>query len=81
MRLVRLAALVSVALVLPILGCGRKAHSKAEQAARDSALASPTPDFTPIAALRTPAGWLLLKTEQPAATPTPTPPPASSPKS
>ncbi len=81
MRLVRLAALVSIVLVLASLGCGKQAHSKADRGARDTALASPTPDFTPIAALRTPAGWLLLKTERPAATPTPAPPPASSPKS
>lgn len=76
----RLTALVSIVLALGSLGCGKKAHSRAERGAGDSALASPTPDFTPIAALRTPAGWLLLKTEQPAATPTPAPPPASSPK-
>lgn len=81
MRLVRLTALVSIVLVPACLGCAKKAHSRAERAAGDSALASPTPDFTPIAALRTPAGWLLLKTEQPAATPTPAPPPASNPKS
>jgi hypothetical protein len=81
MRLVRLAALVSIALALASLGCGKKAHSKAERKAQDSALSSPTPDFTPIAALRTPAGWLLLKTEPPAVTPTPAPSAASSPKS
>ena len=81
MRLARIAAVVSLALALAGLGCGKKARSKADHGAQDAALSSPTPDFTPIAALRTPAGWLLVKTEPPAVTPTPAAPLASNPKS
>jgi hypothetical protein len=74
MRAVRVVGLVLAVLAVASLGCGKKAHGshKAEAAA---VAANPTPDTTPIAALRTPAGWLLVKAEPtaPPATPTPKP--------
>jgi hypothetical protein len=59
--------------------CGRKSHATGHAAERSTpAPAPPTPDTTPIEALRTPAG-LALKigepTPQTPATPTPTPAP------
>jgi hypothetical protein len=81
MGLARVAALLAGVLAAASLGCGKTGHSRAGHgAAATTALAPPTPDNTPIAALRTPAGWLLLKTERPAATPTPSASPASNPK-
>jgi hypothetical protein len=74
MELSRWVGLAVAVAVLAAAGCGRKPH-----AARHDALAAtpepapPTPDTTPIAALRTPAG-LALAIEGP-----PTPAPASAP--
>jgi hypothetical protein len=81
MRLIRFAALLAGVLAATALGCGKKGHSKAgHDAEARTVRGEPTPDFTPIAVLRTPAGWLLLKTEHPAATPTPAASAASNPK-
>jgi len=72
---VALLAIVAV----PSAGCGRKGKAARHTAEETSPAAAPTPDNTPIPALRTPAG-LVLKLEEPgAATPTPpatTPTPA-----
>ena len=58
-------------------GAGRAGHKQAEQAAEPAA---PTPDTTPIEALRTPAGLVLKLSEAPAAvTPAPSPSPAKEP--
>ncbi|HWZ85542.1 MAG TPA: hypothetical protein VN032_05025 [Thermoanaerobaculia bacterium] len=67
------AALVFAAasVLLVEAGCGSKApegHHAAEKAA--PAPASPTPDTTPIEALRTPAG-MVLKLDAPTPTPAP----------
>jgi len=56
-------------------GCGgkkqaREGHGQAEPAA---AAAAPTPDTTPIEALRTPAGLVLKTTGQTPVAPTPSP--------
>ncbi len=76
MRSVRLTALSLAVLALGGgLACGKNGHSGKGHAPAAQAPAPPTPDNTPIAALRTPAGWLLAKTEPPPATPTPTPKP------
>ena len=81
MRSVRLAAAILVAvLALSGVGCGKKKSHAAHGTAATPAPAPPTPDTTPIAALRTPAGRLLLKAEHPAATPTPAPAPAGNSK-
>jgi len=72
----RTVALVAVTLCLLAAGCGRK-HGAAGHASESAAAAPapPTPDTTPVAVLRTPAG-LVLKTEQPPpATPSPVPSP------
>jgi hypothetical protein len=83
MRSVRVAILLLAALAVGVPACGRKGRaSNGHAAAAVATPAPPTPDNTPIAALRTPAGWLLIRTEPPPATPTPTPAgsPAASPK-
>jgi hypothetical protein len=64
-----------------VAGCGAKAggdrHAPTAQAAGP---APPTPDTTPIEALRTPAGLVLKLSEAPAAiTPAPSPSPAKEP--
>lgn len=59
-----------VLLAVPLSGCGRKAKAVKHHADDGSAISSPTPDNTPVPALRTPAG-LVLKLEEP------TPPPAA----
>ncbi|MGH9366959.1 MAG: hypothetical protein ACRD3M_04715 [Thermoanaerobaculia bacterium] len=80
MRSVRVAALFAGLCVVASLGCGKKGHSGAGHAAAVTpAPPPPTPDNTPVASLRTPAGWLLLKTEPPAPTPAPAASPASNP--
>ena len=72
--MIRPALVVAAATALAVgAGCGktpRGAHAETEPA---SAAAAPTPDTTPNAALRTPAGWLLVKGERTPATPTPAP--------
>ena len=84
LRLRQTAALVLVATGLSAAGCGSKAAGKERhaQAAAAPEAARPTPDNTPIEALRTPAGLILKPGEAPSAgtpaAPTPTPaPPAS----
>jgi hypothetical protein len=72
--------LIAVGVAFP--GCGGKAsgggkHGAAEQPAGPAA---PTPDTTPIDALRTPAGLVLKPGETPAPAPV-TPSPATSPAS
>ncbi len=80
MSLVRLIAiLVGVALLAE--GCGRKGrarrHADRERSPAVAALA-PTPDTTPVEALRTPAGLFLKAGIGPTITPAPeTPSPAS----
>jgi hypothetical protein len=85
MRSVRvriIAVLASVlALMLAGVACGKKGRAPRHASAATPAPAAPTPDTTPIAALRTPAGWLLLKPDHPAATPTPSAAPAGNAKS
>lgn len=63
--------LAAVAGILVAAGCGSKEHEghhATEKAA--PAVASPTPDTTPIEALRTPAG-MVLKLDAPTPTPAP----------
>lgn len=62
-----------------VSGCSRKAKAAKHGAEGAPVMAAPTPDNTPVPALRTPAG-LVLKLEEPG-TPTPTPPttPAATP--
>ena len=81
MRLVRVAGFLLCALAAAGLGCGKKGHSSHREGTA-AVPAPPTPDNTPIAALRTPAGWLLVKGEPtaPPATPTPAAAAASNPK-
>src|SRR5262249_1745125 len=85
MRSVRLATILAAVLALflslSVVACGKKkAHAAAHGEARASAPAPPTPDTTPIAKLRTPAG-LLLKPERSTAMPTPSAAPAGNAKS
>jgi hypothetical protein len=78
MRLCGVVLLIGVACFTA--GCGSKAkgrqgHGETSQPARP---APPTPDTTPIEALRTPAGLALKLNETPAAvTPPPSPSPAA----
>ena len=74
------AALLLAAAGLAAAGCGSKAAGKERHAQAAPALeaARPTPDTTPIEALRTPAGLILKPGEAPSAvTPASTPTPAS----
>ena len=81
MRLVRVCGLLLCAFTAAgLLGCGKKGHASAHGAGAAAIPAPPTPDNTPIAALRTPAGWLLVKAEPTAPPATATPAPASNPK-
>ena len=81
-RFRRTAALVLAAAELAAAGCGSKATGKERhaQAAPAPEAARPTPDTTPIEALRTPAGLILKPGDAAAAvtaaplTPTPAPP-------
>ena len=63
MRLVRVAGFVVSFVAAAGLACGKKGHASAHRDGAAAAPAPPTPDTTPIAALRTPAGWLLVKAE------------------
>jgi hypothetical protein len=71
---------VGLVLVIPALaatGCGGKSHGSGhDEPAAAPTVPPPTPDTTPIEALRTPAG-LVLKIENPT-TPTPSPAPTPS---
>jgi len=77
--------LVLAAAGLAAAGCGSKASGKERhaQVAEAPEAARPTPDTTPVEALRTPAGLVLKPGEAPsavtAAPPTPTPPPQAKP--
>ena len=76
MNRIRAAGLVLL-LAAATSGCGEKANRSAHGGAPTTPEpAAPTPDTTPIEALRTPAG-LVLKIDQPtpvpSVTPTPTP--------
>ena len=62
---------------LPSAGCRGKPHGDDHHAAEATPAPPPTPDTTPIEALRTPAG-LVLKIDG-SATPSPTAPPAPTP--
>jgi hypothetical protein len=82
LRLGQTAALVLVATGLAASGCGSKAAGKERhaQAAPAPEAARPTPDTTPIEALRTPAGLILKPGETPpAVTPAPSASPAELP--
>ena len=71
-RWTRGAAILLLILAAATFGCGGKGHARKGHATVSTPPpAPPTPDNTPIASLRTPAGWLLVKGEKPAATPTP----------
>ena len=87
-RFRRTAALVLAAAGLAAAGCGSKAAGKeghAQAAPAPEAAARPTPDTTPVEALRTPAGLILKPGEAPTAVipgpPTPTPAPPAKPAS
>ena len=61
-------ALPALLLFLPAAGCGRKPHAPRHAAAQASPAPAPTPDNTPIEALRTPAG-MVLKLDEPTPVP------------
>jgi hypothetical protein len=75
MKGTRAAALLVCLGLLGASGCGSKAPARERhEGAQASQLAPPTPDTTPIEALRTPAGLLLKVGETPVAvTPVPSP--------
>lgn len=75
MRLVRIGALLCVICLAGVAtACGSKRHESGhERASPEPDLPAPTPDYTPIAALRTPAGLVLVSEEK--VPPTQTPPP------
>jgi hypothetical protein len=80
MRFRRMAVLLLGAMALAVAGCGSKAgaHQRHAQAAQTPEAAPPTPDTTPVEALRTPAGLVLkLGETPPAVTPAPTASPSS----
>jgi hypothetical protein len=81
MRFRRTAALLLAATGFAAAGCGKAVGDKRhEQAAQAPEAARPTPDTTPIEALRTPAGLILKPGENPpAATPAPSASPAELP--
>ena len=72
MKLIRVFGIVaSVALCVLTAGCGSKSHESGHGAEiATPAPAPPTPDTTPIEALRTPAG-MVLKLDAPTPTPAP----------
>jgi len=82
MKLVRLAGLwfAVAALAATATGCGGKTQSKGHGAHQTAAPTTPppTPDTTPIDALRTPAG-LVLKVEPATSTTPAAAPPAATP--
>lgn len=61
-------ALPALLLFLPAAGCGRKPHAPGHAAAQAAPAPPPTPDNTPIEALRTPSG-MVLKLEEPTPVP------------
>ncbi len=70
MKSTRAAALAACIGLLEVSGCGSKAPAREHrQSAQAPQPAPPTPDTTPIEALRTPAGLLLKTGETPAPTP------------
>jgi hypothetical protein len=71
-KLIRVFGIVaSVALCALTAGCGSKSHEAGHGAeSATPAPAPPTPDTTPIEALRTPAG-MVLKLDAPTPTPAP----------
>ncbi len=75
MKRARAAALLACVGLLGASGCGSKAPARERQpSAQAPQPGAPTPDTTPIEALRTPAGLLLKTAETPAAvTPVPSP--------
>ncbi len=76
MKRTRAAALLAGVGLFLASGCGSKTPARERhQSAQAPQPAPPTPDTTPIEALRTPAG-LLLKTGQTPAAATPVPSPA-----
>jgi hypothetical protein len=77
-----LGGIAATVLLVAAVGCGRKpaARKGHGEAAATAAPAPPTPDTTPNAALRTPAGFLLLKGEK-TPVPSPSPSPAAGAKS
>jgi len=74
-RTVRIALGVTLLAIVaaPSGGCGRKVKAARHRAEAAPPAAAPTPDNTPVPALRTPAG-LVLKLEEPASAPTPAAP-------
>ena len=75
MRFRRMAFLLLGTTALGVVGCGSKtgAHQRHAQVAQTPEAAPPTPDTTPVEALRTPAGLVLkLGETPPAVTPAPT---------
>lgn len=80
MKPVRVAALFSLlGTALLLVACGSKSHEPGH--ATESAgeiRPTPTPDYTPIAVLRTPAG-LVLGVEEPVPPTPPAPPPEGAP--
>ncbi len=71
MKLIRSASLLAGVALVFASGCGSKSHGQDHPAEKTTpAPAAPTPDTTPIDALRTPAG-MVLKTEDPTPTPLP----------
>ena len=84
-----LAASFVAAVPLVFAGCGGEPHAGDSHAVPETAAPPPpTPDTTPIEALRTPAGLILKigsaetpipSAEAPASAPAPTPSPAASP--
>jgi hypothetical protein len=62
----------------PLAGCGRK-QKAAKHGVDESPAPAPTPDNTPVPALRTPAGLVLKLEESGPATPTPPATPAATP--
>ena len=71
--MVRGAGYLLVVLAAAGIGCGHKDRASSHHEKAAAAPAPPTPDNTPIAVLRTPAGWLLVKAEPTAPPATPTP--------
>ncbi len=81
MKLARLAILIiGVGSAVAAAGCGGKRDAQRHGAENETtAPLEPTPDTTPVAALRTPAGLVLKIEEAPALTPTPRGAPSAEP--
>jgi hypothetical protein len=73
MRVTRWVLLVAGIGCMTLVGCGRKTRTKKHSPPQSepSALLVPTPDNTPIAPLRTPAGLVLKAGPEATATPSP----------